>query len=421
MSRVLLIAATTGYQVRSYGEAAQQVGVDLVLATDRCHVLDDPWRDDAIPVRFDDPTTAAQAIRDATVERRLDGITAVGDRPAAVAAAAAEVLGLRGHSPDAVRAAGNKRSTRERFRAHGLPVPWFRSLPIDATVAEAVASDVQFPCVVKPLSMAASRGVMRADSPDGLDRALRRLRDLLRRDDVRALRDPLNDTLLVEGYVAGREVAVEGVVTDGQLQTLAVFNKPDPLEGPFFEETIYVTPPDDPPETLGQIRHAVQRAINALGLSHGPIHAECRVNPKGVFVLEVAARPIGGLCARTLRFRSPHGERVTLEAVLLRHALGASVTGFRREDPAGGVMMIPIPGDGRFKGVVGLDAARAVDHVEEVVITAKPDQYIQPPPEGDSYLGFIFARAAYPGGVVAALRDAHGKLRIEIQPALRVV
>lgn len=420
MPRVLLVASTTGYQVRSYGEAAEQNGVDLFLATDRCHVLEDPWRDGAIAVRFDDPSGAIEAVRRATGDRPLDAVTAVGDHPATLAAVVSEALGLRGHPVDAVLAAGNKLSTRERFRSHALPVPWFHPFSNDVSPVEVLDSDVQFPCVIKPLSMAGSRGVMRVDTPDGLQRALQRLRDLLARPDVRALRDPSNDALLVEGFVPGPEMAVEGVVTAGELQMLSVFDKPDPLNGPFFEETIYVTPSGAGPDGVDRLRRAVQQAVRALGLRDGPIHAECRVNAAGVFVLEVAARPIGGLCARTLRFDTPQGELVTLEALLLRHALGESVADYRREASAAGVMMIPIPGRGRFKRARGLRAARAVDHIEDLVVTAKLDQQIQPPPEGNSYLGFIFARAEEPRQVEAALRHAHAQLEFEIDPALPV-
>ena len=421
MRRVLLVAATTGYQLRSYDAAARQAGVELILATDRCHVLDDPWRDGAVPVRFHGDAAEAEAVRavrELAARRPLDGVLAVGDRPAVIAAAIAAALGLRGHPPAAVRSASNKLLTRRCFRAHGLPVPWFHELPSgDPSPAPPQPT---FPCVVKPLSMAASQGVVRADTPAALAAAVERVRRLGGRTDPSA-RGDAPSPVLVEGYIPGREVALEGVLAGGRLQVLAIFDKPDPLEGPFFEETIYVTPGGGDGAAPGSTADAVQRAVTALGLADGPIHAECRINPEGVFVLEVAARPIGGLCSRVLRFDGRTVRGASLEALLLRHALGEDLSGWRREARAAGVMMIPIPAAGRLGGIAGLDAARAVDGVEEIVITARRGQTIQPPPDGGSYLGFIFARAARAATVTAALRAAHGRLRIEVQPVIPVV
>ena len=420
---MLLAAATTGYQLRAYDAAARAAGVELVLATDRCHVLDDPWRDGAIPVRFKGRTAAAnavRAVRAAAEQRPLAGVLAVGDGPAVIAAAIAAALGLRGHPAAAARAAANKLLTRRSLQAHGLPVPWFRVLPPADPVPPERLAATALPCVVKPLSMAASQGVIRADTPAELAAAVERVRRLGARADAPAARDePVQ--VLVEGYIPGREVAVEGVLAGGRLQVLAIFDKPDPLEGPYFEETIYVTPPAGGRAIARSITAAVQRAAAALGLTDGPVHAECRVNAEGVFVLEAAARPIGGLCSRVLRFDGAAGRGVSLEALLLRHAMGEDVSGWRRERRAAGVLMIPIPAAGRLARVEGLAAARSVDGVEEIVVTAQRDQLLQPPPEGGSYLGFIFARAARPAAVTAALRAAHARLRIEIQPVIPVV
>ena len=417
--RVLLVAATTGYQIRSFAAAAARLGVELLLATDRCHVLEDPWQDRAVPIRFHDEDGALEAIKSATRERPLSGVLAVGDRPAVIAAIAAHALWLRGHPPDAVRLAANKLLTRVRLREGGLPSPWFSSVPIDVA-AESVIAQVAFPCVVKPLSLAASRGVIRANTPEELVEAIQRVRTLLRLPDVQAMRDPVNLALLVEEYISGREVAVEGVMSSGELQILAIFDKPDPLQGPFFEETVYVTPPGLPDADVSRLGQALSRAAIALGLSHGPVHAECRVNDRGVFVLEIAARPIGGLCGRALRFDGPDTPDVSLEELLLRHAIGERVSAYRREARAAGVMMIPIPTDGLYKRVAGLDEAREVKHIEEIIITAKLDQRIQPLPEGGSYLGFIFARAPRHDDVVSALRVAHERLRFEFAATIPV-
>jgi hypothetical protein len=217
----------------------------------------------------------------------------------------------------------------------------------------------------------------------------------------------------VESYISGREFAVEGIVTDGRLQPLAIFDKPDPLDGPFFEETIYVTPSRETPEIQQNLLGTTQKAIRALGLNHGPVHAELRYNGKGAWILEVAARPIGGLCAKALQF-----ETGPLEDLILRHALGEDVSSARLADPACGVMMIPIPKDGIYESVSGVDEARAITGIDDVIITAKEGQRLLPLPEGSTYLGFIFARANSAVEAEAALRRAHAQLRFQIATAL---
>ena len=342
MPRVLLIAATTGYQTRAFGEAAERLGVELVFATDRCHQLDDPWRDGAIPVSFHDDAAFLEAIGEAARHRPVHGVLAVGDRPAVFAALACEALGLPGHPPAAARASGNKLETRRRFAAAGLPGPAFCEVMLDSAL-DAVRPGFEFPCVVKPLALSGSRGVIRADDPGTLHAALERVQRLLSRADIRERRYPSDDRVVLEAFIPGREYAVEGVVEDGTLRVLAVFDKPNPLDGPFFEESIYVTPSAQSAAEQRRMEQAVADAVGALGLRHGPVHAECRVNEVGVFVLEVAARPIGGLCAQALRFQGPGSVVLPLEELLLRHALGEPLSGYRRETDASAVMMIPDP------------------------------------------------------------------------------
>jgi hypothetical protein len=430
MPRVLLLATTTGYQTRAFGDAAARLGVELVFATDRCHLIEDPWQDQAIPIRFYDEDASVAAILESAAARPLDGLLVVGDRPTVIGARVAERLGLPWHPPAAAAAARHKLLTREYLRDAGLPVPWFLPLSIDAEPSAISRQPSTYPCVLKPVALSGSRGVMRADDAEGLAVAFARLQALMRQPDVRAERNDAHATALVEGFIPGREYALEGLLHHGRLHTLAIFDKPDPLDGPFFEETVYLTPSAAGDDTQRAIVDAVVRAARALGLHHGPIHAECRVNADGVFVLEVAARPIGGLCARTLRFCgvrsrvSGGGERENrdltppepLEELLLRHALGEDPTPYQPEAIASGVMMIPIPKRGIFRRVDGIDDARAVADIVELHITAKPDQLLVPLPEGASYLGFIFARAATPDAVDRALRAAHARLVFTIDP-----
>jgi len=415
---VLLIATTTGYQIRSFGEAAAALGVDLLFATDRCDRLEDPWRDRAFAVHFHEPSLSARALVEG-LDRRPDAVVAVGDRPALLAAHVNAELKLPGHSPEAVWRSRNKLAAREAFRQAGLHVPAFACVPVDAA-PHALSARWTYPVVLKPLALSGSRGVMRADNREAFEVAFARLRHLLHRADVRIERDDAHEHVLVESFIPGREYAVEGVLTHGAFTPFAIFDKPDPLDGPFFEETIYVTPSRASAAVQSAVISTVGAAARALGLSHGPVHAECRVNERGVTMLEVAGRPIGGLCSRALRFTKPGGV-LSLEDVLLRHALGEPVTEVRREANAAGVMMIPIPARGVFRRVDGVDAARAVPGIEDIVVTARPDSVLVPLPEGRSYLGFIFARYPDAQDVEAALRDAHARLRFTIERELPVL
>jgi biotin carboxylase len=425
MPRVLILSTTTGYQLRSFGDAAADLGVELMFATDRCHSLDDPWRDAAVAVRFHEEDASVAAVVAAAADRPVDGVIAVGDRPVVLAARAAEALGLPWHSPDAARASTHKRLSRERMAAAGLPVPGYISTTVDADPT-GMSKQARYPAVIKPVSLSGSRGVSRVDTPEALVEAFQRVATLLSRPEIRALRTGSEHEILIEDFIAGREYAVEGLMSSGEFSCLAIFDKPDPLDGPFFEETIYVTPARAEAGVGRTIVAAVGAAAAALGLTHGPIHAECRVSPSGtaggpprVHVLEVAARPIGGLCSRVLRFTSTRLSSVSLEHVLLTHALGERAMP-ARDELAAAVMMIPIPRRGFLRSVMGEDRARAVPHVEDVRITAKQDQLLEPLPEAGSYLGFVFARAPLPSEAEAAVREAHQRLEFTVDGAIDV-
>ena len=416
--RVLLCATTTGYQTRMFDEAASRLGVELVLATDRCDQLDDPWRDRAVAVRFHDEAASVQAVVQALAGRRLDGVLAVGDRPVALAALVAEARRLPWHSVAGARASRDKRRFRACQRQHGLPAPWALTVPAGQLEPP---DGVSYPCVVKPLVLSGSRGVIRADDAAGLRAALARVSVLLAAPDVRELRDEAAEAIQIEGYVDGDEFAVEGVMDHGRLHVLAIFDKPEPLTGPYFEETVYLTPTARTSAQTLAIIPAVTRAAHAAGLWHGPVHAECRVPAlSDVVVLEVAARPIGGLCARALVFDGPDGAGVPLEEVVLAHAAALSPPRWRLSGAAVGVMMVPIPRSGLLRNVAGEDDARAVPLVTDVVITAKTDQRLLALPEGASYLGFIFAAGRDDRAVHHALRAAHARLIFQIDPVIDV-
>jgi biotin carboxylase len=375
----------------------------MILATDRCHVLEDPWGDRAVAIRFDQPEASA----DILAGLEVDAIVGVGDRPSWIAAMGAEKLGIPFHPAIAVRAAGDKQLSRRLLGKVGLPVPENYQIGID----ERPQGARFYPCVLKPLGLSASRGVIRANDDAELQAAFVRIRAILESPEIKRLAEARDRLIQVERFIEGREFALEGLVTQGTLRTLAIFDKPDPLDGPFFEETIYVTPSRETEDRQRAMVDAAQRAVTALGLTHGPVHTEMRVNEHGIFILEVAARPIGGLCSRAVKFAGGQ----TLEDVILLHATGSAVP--ERPASAAAVMMIPIPRGGVYDGVDGLEAARSTPGIEDVLITAKPGQQLFPLPEGSSYLGFLFARGEW---AESAVREAHAKLKFRILGVLPI-
>jgi biotin carboxylase len=408
MPRLLLLLPTTTYRTEDFVEAATRLGVDLVCASEQPSTLEPVVPDHLLTIDFDDATAAADTAERFATRRPLDAVVGVDDLTAVAAAAIAERLGLRANVLAAVRAARDKHQMRQCLTAAGVRVPRFQRIALkdDPLVA---AAGVAFPCVLKPLALSASRGVIRADDVDQFVAAFHRIAALLARPDLDLSGDAAQ-FLLAEDYIPGVEVALEGLLVNGDLNTLALFDKPDPLEGPFFDETLYVTPSRLPERTQETIRQLTAEACAALGLQEGPIHAELRVNDDGPWIIEVAARSIGGLCSRTLRF----GTGMTLEELILRQALGLPLPSLQREGRAAGVAMLPVPRRGTLRSIAGVDAAAAVAGIEDVTITTHVGQALEPLPEGWQYLGFIFARADSPDVVEQALRDAQARLTFTI-------
>ena len=418
--RLLLFATKLGYQTRSFNAVAEKLGVELAFVTDRCGRMDNPWNDRALSAHFEAPETAARAVLEAQRGIHVDGVLALGDRPGPTAAYVARGLGLLHNHPASVEACRNKLRTREVFRQAGIPVPWFRGVSLNA-VPEPALLGINYPCVLKPLSLSASQGVVRANNREEFVAGAARLKKLLDSPEIRATREPNLDQMLVEGYLPGREVAVEALLTEGTLRILAILDKPDPLEGPYFEETIYVTPSRLPDSEQRAIESSLRSAVRALGLTHGPVHTEFRLNEQGVWPIEVAPRPIGGLCARALRFCLADGEKeIGLEELLLRHTLGLPGGDAGREAVASGVMMIPVPRSGVLENVEGEESARQIPGITSLEITARVHDYIAAWPEGASYLGFLFAKGDAPAAVEAALRTAHAQLKFTLTPRLPV-
>jgi biotin carboxylase len=409
--RVLLLAAPATYRASAFLAAAAAAGVEVVQGVDMPRELADYWH---VPVGIDfrDPEVAVRTIVEYARATPIHAVLSVDDSASLIAALANAALGLPHNSPEAALAARDKSVMRAALAAGGVPCPVFRRFDLTDDPAR-IAAAVSYPCVVKPLRLSGSRGVIRADDPHQFMAAFERLRRLLAAEGD----TPGMNQMLVEDFIPGVEVALEGLLTHGQLRVLALFDKPDPLDGPFFEETIYVTPSRLERRVQDAIAACTARAAAALGLREGPVHAELRVNERGPWLVEMAGRSIGGLCSSILRF----GTDVCLEELILRHAAGLELPALEREQRAAGVMMIPIPSAGVLRGFHGVEEARAVPGIEGVEITARLHQPIVPLPEGASYLGFIFAGGETASAVEAALRAAHARLAFDIRPELPVI
>jgi biotin carboxylase len=406
MHRLLLILPSATYRAPDFMAAARELGVAVTVASDRRAAMSVAMGEHALTLRLSDPRDAAAAIVARARQTPFAAIVGVDDQGVMTAALAAERLGLPHNPPAAVARTRDKAAMRQALADAHVPQPRFVLLPAGADVP-AAARETGLPCVVKPLSLSGSRGVIRAEDSDEARAAAERVRMILA-----TAGEPDDAPLLIESYLPGAEVAVEGLLRSGHLQVLAIFDKPDPLEGPYFEETLYVTPSRLPATVLAEVARVTAQAASALGLCEGPVHAELRVDDQNVRVLELAARSIGGLCSRALRF----GVGVSLEQLILRHALGLDVDDLGRESMAAGVMMLPIPQAGTLIAVDGQEQARGVPGIGGLEITIARGRPVVPLPEGDRYLGFLFASAPTPEAVECSLREAHARLRVRIEP-----
>ncbi len=411
--RILLVLPSTTYRAAAFLRAARGLGLAVVVASEAPTSLATLRPDGELVIDLGDPGGAADRAATLAARSPIDAVVGVDEAAVVAAATIAERLGARASPPDAVRATRDKRALRRRLAAAGVAQPAFATWPDQVADAAGVARTVGFPCVVKPVDQAGSRGVIRADGPAALRRAVARVLAMLEADRAagrcRRLPDP---PLLVEEFVAGPEVAVEGLVDRGRLRTLAVFDKPDPLDGPTFEETLYCTPSRLPAAVQRRVAATAQAAVHALGLTEGPVHAELRCPETGPVLLEVAARTIGGQCAEVLRF----ADGGSLERLVLRHALGDRPLVTRLAPGACGVLMLPIRRAGVVRGVVGLAAARREPGVDDVRLSVPIGQPLRPLPEGDRYLGFAFAHAPEPAAVEVALRRVRQLVRVRVSP-----
>ena len=417
MPRVLLLLPTTSYRTDAFLDAAAQLGVEVTVASEQANTLGHLNPSALLTLDFSDPQASAQRTCEFARQYPIAAVVPVDSQVVVAGAAIATALGLPHNSIESALSAGDKYRARQCFQQARVPSPEFRLCSF-AEDRAALAAQVPYPCVIKPLARAGSQGVMRADSPQQLVHRVDRLAAILEStDDISGIPRsspgcPSSQKFLVERFVAGPEVALEGLLTGGDLQALALFDKPDPLDGPFFEETLYVTP-SRMDETMQQrVTRCAQQAAAALGLSEGPVHAELRLSPQGPAVIEVNPRSIGGLCSRVLRF----GTGMSLEELIIRHALREHPEWPSQQRQPAGVMMIPIPRAGQLRAIHGIEAARDVCGIEDLTISAHLGQQLVPLPEGAQYLGFAFARAESARAVETALRTAHRCLEFVIEP-----
>jgi len=382
--------------------------MDILIASDSANSIISAY---ARGVHIDF-TLAEQALAVLTAEARSHPFAAVigtDDISIELAAMLAQRLNLPFNDPTAVRIARRKDLARACLAQAGVQVPAHRLLDLNQALTPQIAG-LHYPCVLKPLALAASQGVIRADNVAGLQQAANRIQTILQRTSDTFERQHI----LAERFIPGEEVAVEGLLDNGELHILSIFDKPDPLNGPFFEETYYITPSRLSAQIQTDLKQQLARACRAYGLRQGPVHAECRINQDGVWILEVAARTIGGLCARLLQF----GTGYSLEELVLAQASGQRLD-LQSEQGGAGVLMIPIPQAGILRRIEGLAAARRVPYIDDIIISVREGYELVPLPEGSSYLGFIFARAPSPEQAETALREAHAKLTIVVAPLWR--
>lgn len=404
---IALLLPTSSYRNDDFLSAAAALDVDVTRIANYCHQLAPDW---GIPIAwsvpFDQPEVAFERLKAQFGARRFDAVLAVDDSGVELAAMLARHFGLRANPAAAIQALRDKLAFRRLQHAHGFAAPKFLHVAAGGAIdAARVAS--MFPVVVKARRLSASRGVIRADNRAQFDAALSRVAAIQNQAD----RDAPSMGIIVEAFIPGAEYAFEGMLENGRLAVLALFDKPDPLDGPYFEETLYVTPSRLAHSMQQRLFEQIQAHCAAAGLLHGPVHAEARIAGDRVVILEIAPRSIGGLCGRVLRYTLGVG----LEELILRNALELDIAA-PAPSCAAGVMMIPIPRRGILENVNGIERARQVGLIVDVVITAEIEQLLVPPPEGASYLGFIFARGDDPSAVEQALRMAHAALEFKIRP-----
>lgn len=410
--RVLFLVSTNSYRAPEFLSASRKLGLEATVASQEPNPLEKTNPSGFLTLNFRNVQASVRRSLDFARYHPVHGVVGTDDETVFLASHISRALSLPHNPASSVSAAWNKHEMRKRLNGNGATAPEYGLYPLEEKT-EKYIHEIHFPCVVKPLILSGSRGVIRADNEKDFIMARQRLKTILKTPSVQEKGDAA-EQMLVESFIPGFEVALEGLLINGELHLLALFDKPDPLNGPFFEETIYVTPSRLPAHVQEEIVSCASSAVKTLGIHSGPVHAEIRTNAKGPRVVEIAARSIGGKCSRVLEF----GAGVTLEELILRQAFSKAIFSYfdnyqnmRPYESACGVMMIPVPAKGILEKVTGRNRALEVPGITEIIISAHPGEELVPLPEGSRYPGFIFARGETPDFVETALRKAHACLK----------
>lgn len=408
---LLLIAPHGSYRTMRYLQAAARLGLDVVIVSEGEHSIVSEYAQ-GLHVQFGQPDLALDIILKETVNTNIVAVIGTDDSVVELAARVAQSFGLAHNDVNAARLARRKDLARNALKNNNTPIPDYRLVKLDTLLATPLSSDLEqteFPLVIKPIALSASRGVIRVNNQNELFGAAQRIKHLLDRQiDSEAIE---KEWVLLEEYIHGEEIAVEGVVENGKFKLLTIFDKPDPLHGPYFDETFYITPTRLDSATVDNVKHVVQSACEAYGVNTGPVHAECRIRKSQVYLIEMAARTIGGLCSDILEY----GLGCTLEEIVLKQAVG-SATNETFSETAAGVLMIPVTQHGILKRIEGLLEAGKVEFIEDINIQLRDGYELIPLPEGNSYLGFVFAKAPSFEQVERALREAYACLNVVVAP-----
>ncbi len=414
MRRILLLIPATSYRATAFVEAARAMGVEITVGSNHKSTLAAMNPAGFLSLDIHNLPQAVETARSFAKKYPVDAVIGVDDQSVIAASAIAEELNLNHNTIISVTAARNKYIMREFLSQHNIPQPAYRKASLNDD-KEKLNEITTYPAVVKPVALSGSRGVVKVTNRQELHEAVSLIRNIISTL-VAHEKGQEAKTILIEEYIDGDEVAVDGLLIDEKLHPLVLFDKPEPLRGPFFEETMYTTPSRHSTKIQSEIFEVVKNAAQAMGLMTGPVHAELRFNETGIYLIELAARSIGGYCAQILRFEDPATGTTnsTLEELIVRDALDEPVYSYRREKDAVGVMMLPVPGRGIVRKIYGKQEAKQVPCITDVVITVREGEELIPLPESGKYPGFIFSRAKRPVEVERALRKAHSLLKFEM-------
>jgi len=409
-SAVILIIPSASYRTSAFINAVEKLDLKVLVISDKSQVFSGKYPDNLMIMNFHHWKDRLDEISEWSERNGLKAVIGVDEESIVLAANISKYLKVEHNPVESVLLTKDKYLMRIELKKAGVNSPWFKRFSIHDSPNKKI-NEICFPCVIKPTFLSASRGVIRVNTIKELSNGFETLSELLSLEELRKRGGEQSDWILVEEYIPGKEVAIEGIVSEGKLKVLAVFDKPEPLVGPIFEETIIVTPSILPKKTLYSLFETAQIAVNALGIVKGPVHIEIRINSSGNYILECASRSIGGICSNVLEFQ----DGMSLEELILRSYLGRNVEKTKLTDTAKGVMMMPNEKRGILKEIIGVEDALNVKGVTDLQITLKPGEKLEPLPKGDRYLGFIFAEDKDQELVIKALKNAWSKIAVVLE------